>query len=92
MKVVYLILVLSIIIATIYFVVKSINFRKFLAGAFFVSAGIQLYLAYANVSIPVLGTDILQTPELGFVRGFLHLFLCIFCFYFGFVRKQKNVE
>jgi hypothetical protein len=43
--------------ATIYFAVQSREFRKFLAGAFFVSAGAQFYLYLAGVSIPLLGTD-----------------------------------
>jgi hypothetical protein len=41
--------------ATIYFAVRSREFRKFLAGAFFVSAGIQFYLYLAGVSIPAPG-------------------------------------
>ena len=90
MKVIYVILILTIILLTVYFVIKSVDFRKFLTGAFFVSAGIQIYLAYAKVSIPVLGTDILQTPEVGYTRGALHFVLCLICFYFGFVKKPKQ--
>jgi hypothetical protein len=90
MTVVYISLIISIIILTIYFVIKSINFRKFLTGAFFVSGGIQLYLAFAKVSIPVLGTNIVQRAELGYVRGILHLILCLVCFYFGFIKKPKQ--
>lgn len=90
MLVIYLILIISIIIITIYFVIKSVDFRKFLSGAFFVSAGIQLYLAYAKVSIPVLGTNLIQTSDVGYTRGVLHLVLCIVCFYFGFIRKPKQ--
>jgi len=52
----------------------------------------QLYLAFAKVSIPVLGTDIVQTSELGYARGVLHLVLCLFCFYFGFIKKPKQSE
>jgi hypothetical protein len=90
MKVIYIIFILSITILTIYFVIKSVDFRKFLTGAFFVSAGIQLYLAYAKVSIPILGTDIVQTPQIGYTRGTLHLVLCLVCFYFGFIKKSKQ--
>jgi hypothetical protein len=88
MTVVYIILIFSIIFITIYFVIKSVDFRKFLTGAFFVSGGIQLYLAFAKVSIPVLGTDIVQTSDAGYARGILHLVLCLVCFYFGFVKKS----
>jgi hypothetical protein len=35
---------------TLYVAWRSKEFRKFLTGAFFVSAGIQLYLYLANVS------------------------------------------
>jgi hypothetical protein len=91
---IYIILILSIILLTIYFVIKSVDFRKFLTGAFFVSGGIQLYLAFAKVSIPILGTDLVQNPELGYARGSLHLVLCLICLYFGFIKKSKqsNIE
>jgi len=54
---------------TLYFAWRSREFRKFLAGAFFVSAGIQLYLYLANVSVPLLGTRIVQTPEISGSRS-----------------------
>jgi hypothetical protein len=50
--------------ATIVCAVRSTEFRKFLAGAFFVSGGIQFYLYLAGVSVPLLGTSFVQTPEL----------------------------
>lgn len=86
---IYTLAILSITILTIYFGIKSIDFRKFLAGAFFVSAGIQLYLAYANVPIPLVGTDLVQTSEVGYTRGALHFVLFLVCFYFGFIKKSK---
>ncbi len=89
MKVTYIILILLISLVTIYFVIKSVDFRKFLSGAFFVSAGIQIYLAYAQVAIPVLGTNLVQTSNVGYSRGIIHLILCVICFYFGFIRKNK---
>ena len=42
---------------TLYFAIRNREFRKFLAGAFFVSAGIQFYLYLTNVSVP-LGTRV----------------------------------
>lgn len=57
---------------TLYFAVRSREFRKFLAGAFFVSSGTQLYFYLANVSVPLLGTGIVQTPELSAVRSVVH--------------------
>ena len=94
MNAISIILILSIIVLTIYFVIKSVDFRKFLTGAFFVSGGIQLYLAYAKVSIPLIGSEIVQNSEVGYIRGVVHLILCLICFYFGFIRKTPgtNVE
>ena len=37
---------------------------KFLAGAFFVNAGILFYLYLARVSVPLLGTNFIETPEI----------------------------
>ena len=90
MNILYGIIILLVILVTGYFLIKSVDLRKFLAGAFFVSGGIQLYLAFAKVSIPVLGTNIFQNPDLGYFRGTLHLVLSLVCFYFGFIRKPKT--
>lgn len=90
MTIIYIMLTISVIALTIYFVIKSVDFRKFLTGALFVSAGIQLYLAYAKVSVPVIGTDIVQNSDVGYSRGVLHLVLCLVCFYFGFIKKPKQ--
>jgi hypothetical protein len=76
--------------ATIYFAVRSREFRKFLAGAFFVSAGIQFYLYLAAVSIPLLGTAFVQTPELSAVRASVHFVLFAITFYFGFLRRPAG--
>jgi hypothetical protein len=76
--------------ATIYFAVRSREFRKFLAGAFFVSGGIQFYLYLAGVSVPLLGTSVVFTPEISGVRSILHFSFFLITFYFGFVRKPKR--
>jgi hypothetical protein len=76
--------------ATIYFAVRSREFRKFLAGAFFVSAGVQFYLYLAGVSIPLLGTDFVQTPELSAIRASVHFALFVITFYFGFLRRPAG--
>jgi hypothetical protein len=77
-------------IPTLYFAVRSREFRKFLAGAFFVSSGMQFYFYIANVSMPLVGTSIVQTPELSGVRSIIHFVFFLTCFYFGFIRKPKN--
>lgn len=74
---------------TLYFAVRSPEFRKFLAGAFFVSAGMQFYFYVANVSMPLIGTSIVQTPELSGVRSSIHFVFFLICLYFGFLRKPS---
>jgi len=75
---------------TLYFAWRSREFRKFLAGAFFVSAGIQFYLYLAKVSVPLLGTNLIFTPEISGVRSIIHFILFGLCFYFGFIQKPKD--
>ena len=63
---------------TLYFAWRSREFRKFLAGAFFVSAGIHFYLYFAKVPVPLLGTDLVLTPKsAGGVASLFHLFLAL---------------
>lgn len=75
---------------TLYFAWRSREFRKFLAGAFFVSAGIQLYLYLAKVSVPLLGTNLVFTPEISGVRSMVHFILFGLCLYFGFIKKPTD--
>jgi hypothetical protein len=76
-------------VGTIYFAWRSRDFRKFLAGAFFVSSGILFYLYLADVSVPLLGTNFMETPQLSGARSIVHFVLFLLCLYFGFVRKPK---
>ncbi|HZP77034.1 MAG TPA: hypothetical protein VFB45_12890 [Pseudolabrys sp.] len=69
---------------------RSRDVRKFLAGAFFVSAGILFYLYLADVSVPILGTGFIETPEISRNRSVVHGVLFLICFYFGFVHKRKT--
>jgi hypothetical protein len=57
---------------------------------FFVSAGTQLYLYLADVSVPLLGTRFVQTPELSAARSFVHFVPFLITFYFGFVRGPRR--
>ncbi len=66
--------------------------RQFLAGAFFESWGIQLYFYFAKVSVPLLGTGIVFTPQMSFARSFVHLILFLLCLYYGFFWKPKAAE
>jgi uncharacterized protein (DUF486 family) len=74
---------------TLYFAWRSREFRKFLTGAFFVSAGIQFYLYLAKVSVPLLGTNLVFTPEISGMRSIVHFILFGLCLYFGFIKKPK---
>ncbi len=76
-------------IGSLYFCWRNKDFRKFLAGAFFVSAGILFYLYLADVPVPLLGTSFVETPQISGYRSILHFILFLLCFYFGFVRKPK---
>src|SRR4029077_4473414 len=75
---------------TLYFAWRSREFRKFLAGAFFVSAGIQFYLYLANVSVPLLGTSVVFTPGISGWGSRPHFVFFLLCLYFGFIAKQKD--
>jgi hypothetical protein len=75
---------------TLYFALRSREFRKFLAGAFFVSAGIQFYLYLAKVSVPLLGTDLVVTPEISRWRCIPHFIFFLLCLYYGFIKTPKG--
>ena len=77
---------------TLYFAWRSKEFRKFLAGAFFVNAGILFYLYLANVSVPLLGTKLVVTPEISGWRSIVHFILFGLCLYFGFIQKPRGTE
>jgi uncharacterized protein (DUF486 family) len=76
-------------VGSLYFAWRNRDCRKFLAGAFFVSSGILFYLYLADVSVPLLGTSFVETPQISGGRSIVHFILFSLCFYFGFVRKPK---
>ena len=65
------------------------EFRKFLAGAFFVSSGILFYLYLADVSVPLLGTGFVETSGLSGARSIVHFALFLLCFCFGWLYRSK---
>ena len=77
-------------VGSLFFAWRNRDFRKFLAGAFFVSSGILFYLYLANVSVPLLGTGFVETPKISAGRSVVHFILFMLCFYFGFVRRPKS--
>jgi len=76
---------------SLYFAWRNRDFRKFLAGAFFVSSGILFYLYLADVSVPLLGTGFVETPRISGGRSIVHFVLFLVCLYFGFVRKPRAI-
>jgi hypothetical protein len=76
-------------VGTVYFAWRNRDFRKFLAGAFFVSSGILFYLYLAGVSVPLLGTSFVETPQISGGRSIVHFILFLLCLYFGFIWKPK---
>ena len=68
----------------------NINWKdicKFLAGAFFVSAGILFYLYITKTPVPLIGTDFIVKPAINGLRSIVHAVLFCVCFYYGFIRK-----
>ena len=65
--------------ASLYFAWRSRDFRKFLAGAFFVNSGILFYLYLADVSVPLLGTGFVETPQISGARSIVHFILFLLC-------------
>jgi hypothetical protein len=76
-------------VGSLYLAWRYRDVRKFLAGAFFVSSGNLFYFYLADVSVPLLGTGFVETPQISGGRSLVHLILFLLCFYFGFVRKPK---
>ena len=75
---------------TIYVAMRYREYRKFLAGAFFVSSGMQFYFYLAKLPIPLMWTSAVQSPELSGVRGTIHFALFLVCLYFGWFFHPKG--
>jgi len=78
-------------VGSLYFAWRSRDFRKFLAGAFFVSSGILFYLYLADVPVPLLGTGFVETPQISGARSIVHFILFLLCSYYGFIRKPVTL-
>jgi hypothetical protein len=63
---------------------------RFLAGAFFVSAGTLLYLYIYRVSVPIFSTGLIETPAVSGARSIVHAVLFVLFFYLGFIRMWKS--
>jgi glucose-6-phosphate-specific signal transduction histidine kinase len=86
----YIVAAVIMTVGSLYFAWQNRDFRKFLAGAFFVSSGILFYLYLADVSVPLLGTSFVETPQISGGRSIVHFILFLLCFYFGFVHRSSG--
>jgi hypothetical protein len=77
---------------TLYLAVRYREVRKFLAGALFVSSGMQFYFYLAKVPIPLMWTGAVQSPELSAVRGTIHFLLFLVCLYFGWFFRRERAD
>jgi len=75
---------------TIYIAVRYREYRKFLAGAFFVSSGMQFYFYAAQIPVPLIGTNAVQSPQLSALRGAIHFVLFLVCLYFGWFSHPRR--
>lgn len=64
--------------------------RKFLAGAFFMSSAILFYHYLADVSVPLLGTDAVLSPQINAVRSGIQFILFLLFAYFGFIHRSTG--
>jgi hypothetical protein len=75
---------------TLYVAVRYREYRKFLAGAFFVSSGMQFYFYLASLPVPLIWTNAVQSPQLSFTRGTIHFVLFAVCLYFGWFARRPG--
>jgi len=68
----YIVAAVIMAVGSLYLAWRYRDFRKFLAGAFFVSSGILFYLYLADVSVPLLGTSFVETPQISSGRSIVH--------------------
>jgi len=60
------------------------------AGAFFVSSGMQFYFYLAKIPIPLMWTTAVQSPEPSRVRGTIYFVLFLICLYFGWFFHRNR--
>jgi hypothetical protein len=46
----------------------------------------------AKISVPLLGTNLVFTPEISGVRSIVHLILFGLCLYFGFIKTPEDSD
>jgi hypothetical protein len=58
---------------------------KFLSGAFFVSSGVNWYMSYQRIAVPIFGYKV--PPKFLAIRGCIHFVLFLVTTFFGFIKK-----
>jgi len=53
---------------------------------------VRYHLYLSNVSVPLLGTGLVQTPEISGLRSIPNFIFFLLCFYFGFIKKPKETS
>ena len=80
-------------LATLYAGVRYREFRKFLAGAFFLSSVMHVYFYVAKIPLPFLWIKADLPPWLSGVRGAIHFVLFLVFLYFGwFFRRGRGAD
>jgi hypothetical protein len=83
----YIVAAVIMAVGSLYLAWQNREFRKFLASAFFVSSGILFYFYLADVSVPLLGTNFVETPQISGGRSIVHFILLAL---FPFWRRQEG--
>jgi hypothetical protein len=86
----YVVAGIIVAVGSLYLAWWSRDFRKFLAGAFLVNSGLLFYLYLADVSVPILGTNMVETPVVSGLRSVVHFILFLVCLYFGFIKAPAD--
>lgn len=81
---------LAITVLVVWLAIRSVTFTTLLCGAFLVSSGTLLYLWAAGTSVPVIGTDIVLSPESHLTRGLIHGVLLLFSLNSVIVRRRAR--
>jgi hypothetical protein len=55
-----------------------------------VSSGVQFYLFLTKVSVPLIGTHIVLTPEINGLRAIPNFMFFLLCLYFGYLRPPSK--
>jgi uncharacterized protein (DUF486 family) len=88
----YIVAAVVMAVGSLFFAWQNRDFRKFLAGAFFVSSGILFYFYLADVSVPLLGTSFVETPQISGGRSIVHFHPLHALFLFWLRQEAKDLK